>query len=104
MELLDADEQAKRRERQRVYDATSRQKKRQALLAEAAVHAGDAPAYTHTKTGKARNINRGFGVAGAYQHAAIACHQRENMAGRNNVLHGFGRVDGNRHGLRAVMR
>ena len=43
----------------------------------------------HAGRGEARQtrqVDRGFGVAGAHQHAAVARHQREDVAGRHDVL------------------
>ncbi len=37
------------------------------------------------QAGELAEIDGGFGVAGAHEHAAFARHQRENMAGANEI-------------------
>ena len=53
--------------------------------------------------GKARDIDRGLGMARAHQHTAIARTQREHMPGRRDILRALARVDGHRHRAGAVM-
>ena len=59
IELLDPDAQKLCRRMNRVYGDRYREKKRRALRAEAAIHAHDAAAYSHTKTGKKRKDSEG---------------------------------------------
>ena len=56
------------------------------------------------KPGEPRDIDGGFGVAGADQHAAILGDQREDMAGRHDVAIILGGIDGDGNGVGAVMR
>ncbi len=54
--------------------------------------------------GEPRDIDRGLGMAGAHQHAAVARHQREDVARRDDVLGALGRIDRDRDGAGAVGR
>ena len=54
------------------------------------------------QAGHAGDIDRGLGVAGAHQRAALAGQQREDMAGRDDVVAGAVGVDRDGDGLRAV--
>ena len=56
------------------------------------------------EAGEPGDVHGGLGVAGAHQHAAIARHQREHMARRDDVAGVLGRVDGDGDGAGAVMR
>ena len=48
--------------------------------------------------GQARDIDGGFGMTGTHQRAALARHQREHVARRDDVGRPFGRIDRHRHG------
>ncbi len=52
--------------------------------------------------GQAGDVHRSLGMAGAHQRAAIARHQREYMAGGDDILTPELRIDRNRDGPRAV--
>ena len=54
--------------------------------------------------GEAREIDGGLRVAGADQHAALARDQREDVAGRDDVVVVLGGVDGGGDGAGAVVR
>ncbi len=54
--------------------------------------------------GKPRDIDRRLGMPGAHQHAAVARDQREDMAGRHDLVLALGGVDRHRDGARAIMR
>ena len=54
------------------------------------------------EAGQPRQVDRGLGVAGALERAAVARHQREDVAGRHDVLRPARRVDRHRDGARAV--
>jgi hypothetical protein len=51
-----------------------------------------------------RDVDRRFGVAGAHQCAAITRHQREDVAGGNEIIRALGRVDRNGDRARPVCR
>ncbi len=53
--------------------------------------------------GKTRHVHRRLGMAGAHQHAAFSGQQREDVAGGGDVAIVLGGVDGDRHGVGAVM-
>ena len=53
---------------------------------------------------QARQVHAGFGLAGAHQHAAVACAQRENVPGAGQVAGLAARVDGSQDGAGAVRR
>ena len=44
-----------------------------------------------------------LGMAGADQHAAVPRHQREDMAGRDDVVAALGRIDADGDGVGAVV-
>ena len=52
--------------------------------------------------GEPRNVDRGFGMAGADQDAAGPGDQREDMAGRDDRVGAVGRIDRDRDRARAV--
>ena len=54
--------------------------------------------------GLARDIDRRLGVAGAHQRAALARHQRKDVAGRDDVVAAAFRIDRHRDGACAVVR
>ena len=56
------------------------------------------------QAGLARDVDRRLGVAGAHQRAALARHQREDVARRDDVVAAAFRIDRHRDGARAVMR
>ena len=47
----------------------------------------------------ARQIDRGFGLPGAYQHAALPGSQREDVTGTGQVARGAFRIDGDANGV-----
>ena len=56
------------------------------------------------EAGQPREIDAGFRMPGPHQHAALARDQREDVAGRDDVVEVLGRVDGRGDGARAVVR
>ncbi len=56
------------------------------------------------ETGKARQIHRRFGMSGADQHAALARHEREHVAGRDDIGGALRCVDRRGDGARPVGR
>ena len=54
--------------------------------------------------GEPRDLDRGLGMAGAHQHAAVARHQREDVAGDRQVGPGRLGVDRDLDGARPVGR
>ena len=54
--------------------------------------------------GEPRDVDRRLGVAGAHQHAAVARHQREDVAGRGQIGAGRAGVDRHLDGARPVGR
>ena len=56
------------------------------------------------QAGLARDIDRRLGMAGAHQRAALARHQREDMAGRDDVVAAAFRIDRDGDGVGAVVR
>ena len=48
------------------------------------------------------DVDRGFGMTGADQDATVARHQREDMAGADDVVGALGRVDGDGNGARTI--
>ncbi len=55
------------------------------------------------QAGEPRDVHRRLGVAGADQHPALLGHQGEDVPGRDQVVRALGRIDGDRHGARAVV-
>ena len=70
---------------------------RPVLVHDLADHAGGVEA------GEAGDVDRRLGMAGADQHAAVAGAQREDVAGRGDVLRPRARVDGDGDGAGAVV-
>ena len=56
------------------------------------------------QAGLARNIDRRLGVAGAYQRAALTCHQRKDVPRRHDIVAAAFRIDSHRDGACAVVR
>ena len=54
--------------------------------------------------GEPRDIDRGFGMAGANEHAAIARHQRKDMARRDDFARPLAAIDGDGDRPRPVTR
>ena len=54
------------------------------------------------EAGEPGDVDRRLGMAGADQHAAVARDQREDVAGRDDMLAALGGVDRDRDGARAV--
>ncbi len=54
------------------------------------------------ESGDAREVDTGFGLAGADEDAAIACAQREDVAGAREILRPSLRIDGGEDGDGAV--
>ena len=55
------------------------------------------------QSGQARDVDRSFGVSGAGQDATVAGHQREDMAGGDDVVGPLGGVNGDQYRARPVM-
>jgi hypothetical protein len=53
--------------------------------------------------GHAADVHRSFDVAGADQRAAVLGHQREDVAGRDNVVRPLRRINGHRDSVRPVV-
>ena len=56
------------------------------------------------QTGKTAKITARFGMTGTHQHAAIACHDRENVSGLNNIVGERIRLNGSGNRFRTIGR
>ena len=55
-----------------------------------------------TQSGQARQIDGGFGLAGANQHAAFARAQGKDVSGTRQIAGPAGRIDGDPDGVRPI--
>ena len=56
------------------------------------------------QAGQPRQIDGGFGMSGAHQHAAVARAQRKDVSGPEQILRPGGRIDRRLHRRRAIGR